>query len=296
MYNQAHKGQKVEPIKKYIAVTKPGIIRANVMTAGAGFLLASGRTIDWVQLLATCAGVALVIACACVCNNYIDRDIDKKMARTKNRALVQGSISPVSAFVYAAVLGGLGFLLLAACTNKLTVFLGVVAFGMYVGVYAIAKRASPLGTLVGSIPGALSITAGYVAANNRIDTGALLVFLVLASWQMPHFYAIAIYRFQDYKAAGLPVLPVAKGNHRAKVSILGYVVLFVVATSLLTTLGYTGYAYLVAMTTVGLWWLYKAIKGFEAEDDAKWARGLFGVSLVVLTTFSLLISLDAWLP
>jgi len=286
----------VEVAKKYIAVTKPGIIRANVMTAGAGFLLASGRSIDLWQLLATCVGVALVIGCACVCNNYIDRNIDKKMARTKNRALVQGAISPPHAFVYAAALGGLGFAVLAVGTNILTVSLGVLAFGMYVGVYAVAKRASPLGTLVGSIPGALSITAGYTAANGRFDTGALLVFLVLASWQMPHFYAIAMYRFQDYKAAGLPVLPVAKGNHRAKVSILGYIVLFVVATSLLTTLGYTGYVYLVAMTVVGLWWLYKAIKGFGVEDDVKWARGLFGVSLVVLTAFSLLISLDAWLP
>jgi heme o synthase len=286
----------VELFKKYIAVTKPGIIRANVMTAAAGFLLASGRTIDWWQLVATCVGVALVIACACVCNNYIDRGIDKKMARTKERALVKGTISPVHAFVFAGVLGVVGFGTLALYTNRLTVALGVLAFVFYVGIYAVVKRTTTLGTIIGSVAGALPVTAGYVAARGAFDTGALLVFLVLTCWQMPHFYAIALYRLKDYKAAGLPVLPAVKGNHRAKLSILGYIVLFVVVTSLLTTFGYTGYVYLVGMTLVGVWWLYKALKGFNSGDDAAWARKLFGMSLMVLLAFSVLISLDAWLP
>lgn len=266
------------------------------MTAAAGFLFASGRHIDLWLLLATLAGVALVIGSACVCNNYIDRDIDKKMARTKKRALVTGLISPAQAFVFAGVLGLGGFALLMRYTNALTVWLGVVAFVSYVVLYGIAKRRGPYGTLVGSLPGAMSITAGYTAVSRTFDKQALIIFLVMVAWQMPHFYAIATYRLKEYKAAGLPVLPAVKGVERTKKSMLLFMLLFTLATLALFVFDYTGWTYLVVMLVADAAWLRLGLKGFGTKDNDKWARKVFGFSLLVLLVFSLMISLEAWLP
>jgi protoheme IX farnesyltransferase len=283
-------------INAYYRLTKPGIIRGNVMTAAAGFLFASGRHIDLWLLLVALAGVALVIGSACVINNYIDRDIDKKMERTKNRALVTGTISPIQAFVFAGLLGLGGFALLVWQTNALTVWLGVIAFVSYVVLYGIAKRRGPYGTLVGSIPGAMSITAGYTAVSGRFDRGALLIFLVMVAWQMPHFYAIATYRLKEYKAAGLPVLPAVKGIKRTKKSMLLFMLLFAAAIIALFVFDYTGWTYLVVMGTVAGLWLRLGLQGFGAKDDVKWAKKVFGFSLLTLLIFSLMISLEAWLP
>ncbi|HSX00297.1 MAG TPA: heme o synthase [Patescibacteria group bacterium] len=282
-------------LKAYYRLTKPGIIYGNIFTSIAGFLLASGRHINIGLMLATLLGIALVIACGCVYNNYIDRGIDVKMARTKKRALVKGTISNRSALIYGTVLGVLGFIVLASFTNSLTVILGIAALTVYVILYGVAKRRSVHGTLIGSIAGALPPLAGYTAVSNHIDAAAVLVFLIVTLWQMPHFYSIAIFRFDDYKAAGLPVLPVEKGIRVAKIQILLYVVAFVVATSLLTILGYTGYIYLAVASILGCKWLWLAIQGFKANDDKKWARKMFFTSLLVISILSVTISVDAWL-
>jgi len=203
-------------LKAYYRLTKPGIIYGNLLTAAAGFLFASKWHIVPGLFAATLAGTSLVIAAACVYNNYIDRNIDKRMARTKKRALVQGTISGKHALIFATMLGVLGFALLLAYTNTLVTVIGVIAFIDYVVLYGISKRRSVYGTIVGSISGAAPIVAGYVAVTNQFDLGALLLFFILVYWQMPHFYGIAMYRFDDYKAAGIPVLPVQKGMARGR--------------------------------------------------------------------------------
>jgi len=286
----------MEAITRYYMLTKPGIIRGNVMTAGAGFLLAAKGHVDVWVLLAVLLGTSLVIASACVFNNYIDRELDKKMVRTKKRALVIGTVSAQQALVYATALGVFGFTILMLYTNASTVMLGVTAFFFYVVLYGLAKRRSPYGTLVGSVPGALPVTAGYTAAAGQLDGGALLVFLCMVVWQMPHFYAIATYRVKDYRAAGLPVLTVVRGIARARKSIVGYVAGYVLVASSLFVFGYTGYCYLIVMSVIGLFWFRLALTGFNTTDDAKWARKVFGFSLLVLMTFSIMISLEAWLP
>lgn len=283
-------------IKTYYSLTKPGIIYGNVLTATAGFLLASKGHVNFWLLLATVGGTALVIASACVFNNYIDRDIDAKMARTKKRALVSGLVPGRNAIIYAVLLGLTGFLVLAAWTNPLVVLIGVIALFDYVVLYGISKRRSVHGTLVGSIAGAAPVVAGYCAVTDRFDTGALLLFLILAFWQMPHFYAIAIYRFKDYKAAGLPVLPVKRDARTAKIQILLYIIAFVTATSSLTVFGYTGYVYLVVMAIIGLKWLWLGVKGFGTDDDKRWARKMFFFSLVVIVALSVMLSVGPLLP
>lgn len=283
-------------LKKYYLLTKPGIIRGNVMTAAAGFLFASKGHIDWWLFMALLTGTALVIASGCVFNNYLDRNIDKKMDRTKKRSLVVGNISARNALIYASVLGIAGFTILAAYTNLTTVIIGLVGIIDYVIIYGWAKRNTVHSTLIGGISGSTSLVAGYTAVTGNFDIVALLLFLIMAFWQMPHFYAIGIYRRKDYAAADLPILTVQKGIGAAKQEILLYIIGYIGAVSLLAILGHAGYTYLAVMLIITFWWLWVALQGPKARDDIKWAHKIFGISLLVLMIFSIMISLDHWLP
>jgi protoheme IX farnesyltransferase len=282
--------------KAYYRLTKPGIIYGNLMTALAGFLLASKWHIRIVLLVATLLGIALVIASACVFNNYIDRGIDSNMARTKKRALVVGSISAPKALIFGSILGAFGFLLLGLKTNALVVVIGVIAFVIYIAVYGFSKRHSVHSTLIGSIAGAAPIVAGYCAVTDRFNGAAIILFLILASWQMPHFYAIAMYRSKDYKAAGLPVLPVYKNMVAAKRQIIAYILVFIVSSSLLYFYGYSGYIYLIVSLALGLSWLYRGLSAYHTKDEVLWARQMFFFSLIVITGLSAMVAVSSILP
>lgn len=282
----------METAKIYYRLTKPGIVYGNAMMAAAGFLFAAQGVVNVWLLLALLFGISLVIASACVLNNYIDRDIDSKMSRTKKRAIASGRVSGSSAVIYSIVLGAAGFGLLIAYTNWTTVILGCIAYFTYIVLYGIAKRTSVHSTLVGSISGAVPPAAGYVAVVGTFDMAAFLLFMIMTFWQMPHFYAIGMYRRNDYASAGLPILPVKKGMHAAKIQILAYVIAFMLAVSLLTLLGFASWTFLVVMTLLGTMWLYRGIQGFKAKDDEKWAKMMFLFSLKVLLGFAVLLSID----
>ena len=190
--------------KTYCLLTKPRIIMGNIITASAGFALASRGSINFLLLLVTFIGLALVIASACVFNNYIDRNADKKMERTKNRPLATGLISPRRAITFALLLGLLGTFLLAFFVNPLTAALALFGFFVYVILYSFSKYYSIHGTLIGSVAGAMPPVIGYCAAANRFDMGALILFAMITIWQMPHFFSIAIYQLKDYAAASYP--------------------------------------------------------------------------------------------
>ncbi len=229
-------------------------------------------------------------------NNYLDRGLDKKMERTKKRALVTGKISVTAAVIYACVLSVLGFWILAAGTNALTVAVGAVGIFSYVVLYGYFKRVSVHGTLVGSISGSTSLVAGYCAAAGRFDLLALLLFLIMAAWQMPHFYAIGIYRLSDYQKASLPILPAERGIAATKRQILVYILIYTFAAGSLTVFHYAGYIYFIVMLIISTLWLRLAFKGFAAKDDNKWGKQIFGFSLLALLTFSLMISVTHYLP
>jgi protoheme IX farnesyltransferase len=285
----------VSSFKTYYELTKPGIIYGNLLAAAAGFFVAAQTHIDLLLLIEALSGIALVIGSACVVNNYIDRGIDKAMARTKRRALVRGDISAKRALIYAAVLGLLGFIILALHTNWLTVAIGLVGFIDYVALYGYAKRHTWHGTLVGTLAGSAPLVAGYTVVTDRLDGGALILFLIMTFWQMPHFYSIAMRRLSDYKAAHLPVLPAVKGLRAAKLQTVAYVVAFEVAIILLFAYGYTGYLYLLCMGFYGLGWLVLGLKGFKTTNDKKWATNMFLYSLVMLPLLFVVVPLDAWL-
>lgn len=286
-----------EKIRQYYKLTKPGVLYGNAITAAAGFLLASKGDIDWLLFVWLNLGTTLVIASACVLNNFLDQDIDRLMERTKKRPLIQGEVSGRGAVVFSIVLGLLGIGILYATTNILVVIIGIIGFIDYVVLYGmLSKRLSMHGTLVGSISGATPILAGYVAVSGTIDIGAIIVFAILFLWQMPEFYSISIYRRKEYAAAHIPVISVVRGVARTKIHIAVYTLLFTISVFLLAIYGYTGITYALLIGGMSLYWLWLACVGLRASDNDRWARRMFRFSLIILLAFCAVISLEAYLP
>lgn len=284
-------------IRNFYSLTKPGVLYGNAITVVAGFLFGSHGSIRWTLFIATFFGISLLIASACVVNNFFDQDIDRIMTRTKNRAIVNGSVRGRDALLFGIVLGLFGGTILVTYTNILTLAVGIIGFIDYVFLYGmLAKRLSMHGTLVGAVSGAAPILAGYTGATNRLDMAALLVFLALFLWQMPEFYSIAIFRLKEYKAAGVPVISVVKGIKNTKAQIFLYTVGFVVSTLLLTLIGSAGYVYFACMTILGFYWIWIGYKGLRTNENIAWSRNMFRFSLIVLLAFSGLISIDTYLP
>lgn len=266
----------------YYQLTKPGIVYGNALTAVAGFLFASRGHVNVPVLIAMLAGVMGVIASACVLNNIIDRDVDARMERTKDRALPAGRISVRNAFLYALALGAVGFAALYFFTNTLAV--AVAAFGVasYVGLYTPAKRVSVHSTIIGALPGAVPPVIGYVAVTNAFDLTALCLFLILVSWQMVHFFAIAIYRIDEYRAAGLPVMPVRLGTLPTKALMATHTVVFALALYALYAVHGLPLLSVLLLTAAALGWIALVLYGFYAKDERRWAKRAFLYSLIVL--------------
>ncbi|WMY96100.1 MAG: heme o synthase [Arsenophonus sp.] len=281
-------------LKKYLQIIKPGIILGNLISVIGGFLLASKGIINYFLFINTLLGVSLIIASACVFNNYIDRDIDKIMKRTNNRFFTKQSANIKHYLIYASILGISGLILLYINTNILSVIFSIIGFIVYVLIYSLyMKRNSLYGTIIGSLSGSSPPVIGYCAVSNKFDTGALILLLIFSLWQMPHFYAIAIYHLKDYKNANIPILPVVKGINITKNHIFLYITAFTITTTMLTISGYTGYKYLIVSTLISLWWLKISISGFKKNNnDQLWARKIFIFSLLAITFLSIMMSID----
>ena len=287
-----NRGQQM--FRRYLKVTKPGIIMGNVISVAGGFLLASRGDIDGWLMLATLVGLSLVVASGCVINNVIDRDIDIRMARTRTRVTVTGEMSAKTALLHGTALGVLGFALLVIFTNWIAVFFAVFGYVIYVGVYSLyMKRRSVYGTFVGSLSGAVPPVVGYCAVTAQFDIGALISLIMFSLWQMPHSYAIAIFRYKDYQAARIPVLPVAHGIDKAKHHIVLYIAIYALVVMLLTIGGYTGMAFLAVACTTSFWWLLMALRGYRRNIDISgWARQVFAFSILNITALSIAMAVD----
>ena len=267
--------------KTYCLLTKPGIIFGNAVTTAGGFALASKGHFNVLLFLATLIGISLA-ASARVFTLTIDRFADQKMSRTKNRPLATGAVSVQKALVFAVCLVSLGTFIVAMFANLLTVGIAFFGFLVYVLLYSLSKYHSIHGTLVGSVAGAVPPVAGYCAVSNCLDTGAWIFFMIIVLWQMPHFYAIAMYRIEDYKRASIPVLPLVKGARATKIQMALYIIGFIAVALSLVSFHYVGYAYLIVTSLLGLAWFILALKGFNCANDKVWARKMFIVSLVVV--------------
>lgn len=284
-------------LKKYLFLTKPGILFGNFVTTLGGYFVAAQGSVDFLLLLLTLLGTLFVVASGCVVNNVIDQDIDQKMQRTQNRAMAKKSISEPVAYAYALVLGLIGFSILWFWVNAYAFLFAVLGFVVYVGFYSLwTKRTTIHQTIVGSISGAAPPVIGYTAVAQHFDLGALLVFIGYALWQMPHSWAIAVYRFDDYKNAGVPILPVARSILRTKIESLIYVVLFTITMNALFVYGYANWLYLVILNALCIYWLYISVIGFKAENDQLWAKRFFLYSVILITVISICFSFTATAP
>lgn len=283
--------------RSYFQLIKPGITLSNTLSGIAGFFLAASVVpFKFAVFIGVVVGIALIIASACAFNNILDRDIDKRMKRTAKRDVASGVISASKAFIFASVIGLMGFAIILVLTNPLTFILGVIAFVWYIAIYGYAKRTTVFSTIIGGIAGALPPMAGYTALTGRIDAAAIILFLILFFWQMPHFYAIAMFRRSDYASAKLPIWSVVHGMKSAKRQILLFTILYAISSVLLTVFGYTGIIYLVMSLALSAYWLIQGIRSYRKLEDEKWAKKMFGISLVVLLAILFMISIGGYLP
>lgn len=275
------------------SLTKPGIIVGNIVTVLAGFFMANPERIDVGLFAATFLGISLVMASGCVFNNIIDRDIDALMERTRKRALPQGLVELWVAFFFGVVLGVLGSVILFVYTNKITFAVAILGFFVYVVLYSLyVKRAQPIAILVGGVAGAVPPLVGYLAVRGTFDSGAVIIFALLLTWQLPHALAISLRRVDDYIAAHIPVIPVRAGIESSKFFMLVFVVLFVLSTLPFVIFGFIDFWYFVPVLLVNTAWVFFAARGVSTNNNSAWARAMFIFSIVSITLISFMIVLS----
>jgi protoheme IX farnesyltransferase len=273
-----------------LALTKPRITLLSVGTAAVGLELAPGRAPLGV-VVAVLAGVGLIVGSANTLNMYLEREIDGKMARTCRRPLPSGRLRPHVALWFGLLQGLVGLPLLALGANLLTGALGALALFLYVLVYTPLKQRSVHALLVGAVPGAIPPLLGWTAGTGALSAGGLALFAVIFFWQIPHFLAIAMFRREDYRAAGLLVMPNEQGEQATRWAIAVGLVLQVLATLALVPLGLGGAVYLAGAALLGALMLGWGGIGLARSGDNAWARHLFLISVGYLPLlFTLLIA------
>ncbi|MEO6436032.1 MAG: heme o synthase [Tepidisphaeraceae bacterium] len=280
----------------FYELTKPRMNFLVLITTLVGFYMASGgevgSSIHWLLLLPTLIGTALCAAGASVLNQYVERDLDKLMPRTRNRPVPAGRIEPREALLTGIVLGVAGALTLALCVNMLTALLGAVTLLLYVLVYTPLKRHTTLNTVIGAIPGAIPPLMGFTAVHNAFSPGALAVFAILFFWQMPHFLAIAILYKRDYALGGFKMLPVVdeQGSITARQIVL-YAVALIPVSLMPVSAGIAGYAYFAVALMLGLAFLSFSVS-CAASRSRPDARKLFFASIIYLPALLGVMMLD----
>lgn len=264
-----------------IALVKPRILLMTLITAAGGMSLAPGG-FALVPALVMLAGTALIVGAANTLNMYLEREVDCRMARTKDRPLPAGRLDPQVALAFGLAQAFVAVPLLTfglGAAGPVSGLLAVIAFVSYVMVYTPMKQRSHVALWIGAIPGAMPALLGWTAITGRVDAGGLAVFAVLFIWQIPHFHAITLYRLRDYQRAGLATLPGARGVVATRVEIVLYSVVQLLASLMLYALGVSGGLYLIVAAVSGFAYLGYAASGLFG-GDARWARRLFLASIV----------------
>lgn len=268
----------------FLALVKIGIIKANLITVFTGLWLAlhfSGisflKNLDIVVLVLL--GSALIIGGAGTLNNYIDRDIDHLMERTQARPTVTGKASATSVLLLGLLLVAVGTILLAF-TTWTAAAIGLFGVFAYVILYTFSKRKLVSNTIIGSISGAVPPLIGWAAVDANLNIIAWTLFLIMFIWQPPHFYALAMRRVEEYRKAGIPMLPVVKGFKRTKISMNFWILLLMPIPFFLKPLGLP---LVVIAIVLNIGWLVLGLLGFKIKNDDKWAKLMFIYSLNYLT-------------
>lgn len=276
----------------YYELTKPKVVMLLLLTALVGMCLATEGWVDWVTLTAGLAGIGLLSSAAAVINHVVDRQIDSKMARTFNRPVSKGKISPLRALTFAAVLALSGYLSLEIWVNTLTAVLTLGGLVGYAVVYTMyLKRATPQNIVIGGLAGAIPPLLGWTAVTGEIHPNALLLVLIVFTWTPPHFWALAIHRVKDYARAEIPMLPVTHGIEFTKTSVFLYTILLGLVCLLPYLVGMTGIIYLIGSSALNIGFLYYAWKLKFASDEHT-AMQTFKFSIIHLMVLFVVLLLD----
>ena len=282
-------------LRDYIELCKPRVVALMLLTVIVGMFLATPGLIPISTVFASLLGIGLCASSAAAINHIVDKRIDALMARTKKRPVAHGRVSVIDALWFALIIGISGLVLLVYFVNSLTALLTFITLIGYAGIYTgYLKRATPQNIVIGGLAGAAPPLLGWTAVSNQLDPQALLLVLIIFTWTPPHFWALAIYRFDDYKHAEIPMLPVTHGIMHTKLNILLYTILLVVVTLLPFIVKMSGLFYLLGAILLGLRFLYWAILLYRSEDKAD-AMRTFRFSIVYLMLLFVFLLIDHYL-
>lgn len=280
-------------------LTKAGLALSVVFSTLAGYALAIADVseIDWLVVLALIVGGYCMVGASNVYNQIIEKDLDAKMLRTKNRPVASGRVSVKKAFVLAVSLTLIGVVVLYTISPKTAMFSAISVF-LYTSVYTPLKPITPLSVFVGAFPGAIPFMLGWVAATDKFGVEAGTLFMIQFFWQFPHFWAIGWMLFDDYKRGGFSMLPSGKKDTKTAFQTILYTV-WLLIVSLIPTFGFTGRLYLsgyatLAVLLVGLWMLYGAVQLYVKRTD-KSARSLMLISVTYISLVQIIYILDKFL-
>lgn len=274
-------------------LTKPGITRHILFTTAAGFYMASPvGALDFTLLLHMLLGAALASSGTLGLNQYVERDIDAVMKRTAGRPIPSGRVAPGTALGFSTVLAAAGIAYQGFVVNWTTALITLATLVSYIFIYTPLKRRTSLNTLVGAVPGALPILAGWTATGRDADLGGWLLFTIMFLWQIPHFLALAWLYREDYRKGGFVMLSaVDPDGRRTSRQIVNYAAILLPVSLLPTAIGMTGWIYFAGAFLLGLAFLFVGLKTLISEDDV-WSRRLFFTSVIYLPLLLLVLVID----
>jgi protoheme IX farnesyltransferase len=269
-------------LRSFLSLTKPRVVSLIVFTAVIGMFLAAPGMVPLQVLIAGTLGIALVAGAAAAVNCLVEQKIDAVMKRTRWRPLPRGELSALQTLVFAGALGGLGLWILVQFVNPLTMWLTVATFVGYAIVYTILlKPATPQNIVIGGASGAMPPVLGWAAVTGEVSLEAMLLFLIIFAWTPPHFWALALYRTEDYARAGVPMLPVTHGKAYTRLQVLLYTLILFAVSLLPYAIRMSGLAYLAAALVLGGIFVAYALRIYLAYSDAL-AQKTFRYSIVYL--------------
>jgi protoheme IX farnesyltransferase len=282
--------------RDYYEMTKPRVVMLLLLTALVGMCLATESWIDPQILVFGMLGIGLLSSSAAVINHVVDHKIDSLMARTFNRPVATGKVSPKQALIFAFVIGAIGFVSLALFVNMLTAWLTLASLVGYAFIYtSYLKRATPQNIVIGGLAGAAPPLLGWTAVTGDIHAYALLLVLIVFTWTPPHFWALAIHREKDYAKAKIPMLPVTHGIDFTKTCVLLYTVLLCLVCVLPYLVDMSGLIYLMGSTILNAGFMYYAIK-LKYNPTATTAMDTFKYSIYHLMILFVVLLADHYIP
>ena len=280
-------------VRDYIALTKPRIIVLLLVTALGGMFLAAKGIPDSSTIALVFAGGSLASGGANAINHYLDRDIDHKMLRTRSRPVAGGRIVPRDALIFGVGLNIAAFALLSTLVNPLSAGLTLAATFVYVFVYTLGlKRTSPQNIVIGGAAGAFPPMVGWAAVQGDLSIAALYLFAIVFFWTPPHFWALALMLKDDYSEAGVPMLPVVRGEAETKRAIVLYAILLLALTEMFVVTREVGWIYGVSAAVLGLGYLYYAVRLLISPGIER-AKPAYLFSLAYLALLFAAVMIDA---